>query len=74
MEQPDSKPKIGEINLLKLPMVRPSTTLMYESSRNPRNEKFVLDLKFNDMVELLISFCEHRVEFGGLGNCTRESV
>ena len=45
-----------------------------ETASDTRDEKGVVDLKLDRVVELVAAFCEHRVEAVGLGDCSGEAV
>lgn len=47
---------------------------MDQSASDARNEELVLNLQFDNMVQLFFSVLEHRVELFRLRNSSRESI
>lgn len=47
---------------------------MYQSACYPRNEKPIVDLKLNSMLQILISVREHEVQSFGLYNCPWKTI
>jgi hypothetical protein len=45
-----------------------------EAAGDAGNEELVLDLELDDVVEFLLTVCEHRVELLGLGDGAREAI
>lgn len=55
-------------------MVRPPGSGVDQASGNARDEQLVSNLEFGDVVQVLLSRFEHRVEFLGLYDCAGESI
>ena len=62
------------MDLRELLVVRASAARVDETTRNSGNEKRIVDLELNDMVELLLAPRQHFVQLLSLRNRPREAV
>ena len=61
-------------HVLEFPVICATASRVNQTARNSGDQKSIFNFELNDMVELLLSGCQHFIQFFRLWDRTRETV